>query len=62
MSTCDGCKFWSDKIARVDNTGQIRAVCLNKASVNRADYVFKGCWKYEEGDAVDLDLVEEQVS
>lgn len=63
MSSCNGCKFWSDKVAKIDeSTGQLKALCLNKDSAYRSDYVYKGCWKFDEGDSVDLEMIEEQVS
>ena len=52
--TCDGCKFWSEQIARqVGIDGGLQAACLNRESHRFQAFVNGGCDKWEAGLPID---------
>ena len=50
---CDGCKFWSERIAQSIGGGPVEALCLNQESMHKGRMVHRGCDKYSPGRAID---------
>ena len=51
--TCEGCKYWSERLARSLGGGPVEAMCLNENSSHIMHYVHYGCKKHTPGPAVD---------
>ena len=51
--SCDGCKWWSDQLARSIGLATVEAYCLNGDSRRWRQYAHLGCDKYEAGEPVD---------
>lgn len=51
--TCDGCKFWSELIARQVGDGPMQAMCLNVESHRYQKMVDGGCDQHTEGRPID---------
>ena len=51
--TCDGCKFWSELVARQFGNGPMEALCLCPESHRYNKMVEGGCDKYVYGRSVD---------
>lgn len=53
MNDCDGCKWWSERIAHSIGGGPIEAMCLNCDSPNYNRMVHSGCKLHSPGRAID---------
>ena len=53
MDNCDGCKWWSERIARSIGGGPMEAMCLNVHSPCYNRMVCGGCTFYRSGRAID---------
>lgn len=51
--TCDGCKFWSELVARSVGGAEMEALCLNHESHRYNKMVNGGCDKHVQGRAID---------
>lgn len=57
MTSCEGCKFWSEMVAESIGLGPIKALCLHEqtASWPMADrMVSGGCADREDGTPIDM--------
>jgi len=52
--TCDGCKFWSERIAASIGCEAVKALCLNRESHSYNQMVNGGCDKHEAGIPIDM--------
>ena len=52
-SSCEGCRWWSQRLARTDEDGEWEAHCFNRESPRFNGYAKSGCGFYEPGTAVD---------
>jgi hypothetical protein len=53
IKSCDGCKFWSELIARAIGGGPLQAICLSHESGHYGAYVHRGCESFSAGRAID---------
>ena len=56
MRSCEGCKFWSERVADAIGCGPVRAYCLNERNTAKgyeARMVYRGCELHEVGDPID---------
>ncbi len=53
MGSCNGCKFWSERLAQSNELGNIEALCLSSDSPHAGRWVLGGCRSYEAGAAID---------
>lgn len=53
MTKCDGCKYYSELIAKIEY-GNTVAMCLNDKSPKYQQYTLWSCDKKEEGYPIDL--------
>ena len=53
-TTCDGCRYWSELMAR-GRRGlyTVEAMCLSATSEHGGQYAYSGCGMYEAGKPVD---------
>ena len=56
MKSCEGCKYWSDRLAMSLGGEPIKAYCFNKQSANYSKYVLLGCDQKEEGTPIDAEV------
>ena len=55
-TSCEGCRYWSELIARVTYghfTSAVEAMCLSAESEHAGQYAYGGCGMYEAGKPVD---------
>jgi hypothetical protein len=55
-TSCEGCRFWSELMARSRRAygrGFVEAICLSGESEHGGDYAGFGCGQYEAGQPLD---------
>ena len=53
MKRCDGCKYWSERLAHSLGGAPVEAMCLCEKGPNYSRYVRLGCNHYAPGLPID---------
>lgn len=55
---CANCRYWSEMLARTDDTGNLTAVCLEKGSLNHLAFTrdINTCGFWQDGSLGAIDM------
>lgn len=64
MSTCETCRYWSDRVAMMNAHGELVALCLvptvkDAAGICKYTHGHQTCESHAAGPSVDLPLAED---